>query len=105
MGLIGFFTGAASMAGLSPWAVLAAFTMPHGILEIPAIVLSGAAILQIGASFVSSSHGRSIGEGLVSSIADWAKITLAVVLPLFLGAAILEVFISPLVMVKLLGAG
>jgi uncharacterized membrane protein SpoIIM required for sporulation len=105
MGLIGFFTGAASMAGLSPWAVLAAFTMPHGILEIPAIVLSGAAILQIGASFVSSSQGRSIGGGLVSSIADWAKITLAVVLPLFLGAAILEVFISPLVMVKLLGAG
>jgi len=105
MGLIGFFTGAASLAGLSPLAVLAAFTMPHGLLEIPAIILSGAAILKVGASFVSSSQGHSIGEGLVISIADWAKITLAIVLPLFLGAAILEVFFSPLVMVRLLGGG
>jgi uncharacterized membrane protein SpoIIM required for sporulation/ABC-type transport system involved in multi-copper enzyme maturation permease subunit len=105
MGLIGFFTGAASLAGLSPLAALIGFTMPHGLLEIPAIILSGAAILQVGASFVSSSHGRSIGEGLVSAIADWAKITLAVVVPLFFGAAILEVFISPLLMVRLLGGG
>jgi uncharacterized membrane protein SpoIIM required for sporulation/ABC-type transport system involved in multi-copper enzyme maturation permease subunit len=105
MGLIGFFTGAASLAGFSPLTVLVSFTMPHGILEIPAIILSGAAILQVGASFVSSNQGRSIGEGLVISIADWAKITLAVILPLFFGAAILEVFISPLVMVRLLGLG
>lgn len=105
MGLIGFFTGAASLAGLSPLTVLVAFTMPHGLLEIPAIILSGAAILQVGASFVSSRNGQSIREGLVSSIADWAKITLAVVVPLFLGAAILEVFVSPQLMVRLLGGG
>lgn len=105
MGLIGFFTGAASAAGLSPLTVLVAFTMPHGLLEIPAIILSGAAILRVGASFVSSSQGRSIGEGLVSSIADWAKVTLAVAVPLFLGAAILEVFVTPQLMVRLLGGG
>lgn len=105
MGLIGFFTGAASLAGLSPLTVLAAFTLPHGLLEIPAIILSGAAILRVGASFVSPNQGQSIGEGLVKSLADWAKITLVIVLPLFLGAAILEVFVSPQVMVKLLGGG
>jgi uncharacterized membrane protein SpoIIM required for sporulation len=38
-------------------------------------------------------------------LADWAKVTLAIVIPLFLGAAILEVFVSPQVMVKLLGGG
>jgi uncharacterized membrane protein SpoIIM required for sporulation len=41
----------------------------------------------------------------VSSFADWAKITLALVVPLFLAAAILEVFVSPLLMVRLLGMG
>jgi ABC-type transport system involved in multi-copper enzyme maturation permease subunit len=66
MGIIGFFTGAASLTGLSPLAVLAAFTMPHGLLEIPAIILSGAAILRVGASF-ESEPGLSIGEGLVIS--------------------------------------
>ena len=104
-GIIGFFTGAASLTGLSPLIVLVAFTMPHGLLEIPAIILSGAAILQVGASFVSPNQGLSIGEGLVTSIADWAKITLALVIPLFLGAAILEVFVSPQLLVRLLGGG
>jgi uncharacterized membrane protein SpoIIM required for sporulation/ABC-type transport system involved in multi-copper enzyme maturation permease subunit len=105
MGIIGFFTGAASLTGLNPLTVLAAFTLPHGLFEIPAIILSGAAILQVGASFVTAHQRQSIGEGLMSSIADWAKITLALVIPLFLGAAILEVFISPQVLVRLLGGG
>jgi uncharacterized membrane protein SpoIIM required for sporulation/ABC-type transport system involved in multi-copper enzyme maturation permease subunit len=105
MGIIGFLTGAASLTGFSPLVALAAFTMPHGLLEIPAIILSGAAILRVGASFVSPNQGQSIGEGLVVSIADWARITLALVVPLFLGAAILEVFVSPHLIVRLLGGG
>ena len=105
MTIIGFFSGAAGLTGLNTITVLAAFTMPHGILEIPAIVLSGAAILQIGASFVTPSRNQTIGESLVGSIADWVKITLALVVPLFLGASLLEVFLSPVLMVKLLGGG
>jgi uncharacterized membrane protein SpoIIM required for sporulation len=105
MTIIGFFTGAASLSGMNPLTVLAAFTLPHGILEIPAIILSGAAILQVGASLVTPYQRQSISEGLVRSIADWAKITLALVVPLFLGSAILEVFVSPQLMVRLLGGG
>jgi uncharacterized membrane protein SpoIIM required for sporulation len=105
MVIIGFFTGAASSTGLNPLTVLAAFTLPHGILEIPAIILSGAAILQVGASLVTPHQHQTISEGMVCSIADWAKITLALVVPLFLGAAFLEVFFSPGLMVRLLGGG
>jgi uncharacterized membrane protein SpoIIM required for sporulation len=105
MVIIGFFSAAASLTGISFLIVLAAFTLPHGILEIPAIILSGAAILQVGASFVSLHQSRSIGEGLMSSLADWAKITVGVVIPLFIGAAALEVFVSPQLMVRLLGWG
>jgi uncharacterized membrane protein SpoIIM required for sporulation len=103
MVIIGFFTGAASLSGMNPLAVLAAFTLPHGLLEIPAIILSGAAILQVGASLVTPHQRQSISEGLVCAIADWVKITLALAVPLFLGAAILEVFVSPQLMVRLLG--
>jgi uncharacterized membrane protein SpoIIM required for sporulation/ABC-type transport system involved in multi-copper enzyme maturation permease subunit len=105
MVIIGFVSGAASLTGLSLPTVLAAFTLPHGLLEIPALILSGAAILQVGASLVSPDQNQSLSEGLVRSMADWAKITLAVVIPLFFGAAILEVFVSPQLMVKLLGGG
>ncbi len=105
MVIIGFVSGAASLTGLSLATVLAAFTLPHGLLEIPAMILSGAAILQMGATLVTPNRRLSIGEGLVSSLADWAKITLALVVPLFLGAAFLEVFVSPQLMVRLLGGG
>jgi uncharacterized membrane protein SpoIIM required for sporulation/ABC-type transport system involved in multi-copper enzyme maturation permease subunit len=105
MVIIGFFSGATSLTGISFLTVLAAFTLPHGILEIPAMILSGAAILQVGASFVSLHRSRSIGEELMSSLADWAKITVGVVIPLFIGAAALEVYFSPQLMVRLLGGG
>jgi uncharacterized membrane protein SpoIIM required for sporulation len=105
MTIIGFFTGVASLSGMNPLIVLAAFTQPHGILEIPAIILSGAAILQVGVSLVTPHQHQSISEGLVCSIADWTKISLALVVPLFLGAAFLEVFISPQFLVRLLGGG
>ena len=105
MVIIGFASGTAALTGLNPLTVLAAFTLPHGILEIPAIILSGAAILQVGATLITPNRRQSISEGLVSSIADWVKITLALVIPLFLGSAILEVFVSPQLMVKLLGGG
>lgn len=103
--IIGFFTGVVSLTGIPPLVALAAALLPHGIFEIPALILSGAAILQIGAALVTPHQQQTIGESLVSSIADWVKITLALVIPLFLGAAILEVFISPQLMVRLLGMG
>lgn len=103
--IIGFFSGMVSMAGINLFIVLAAVTLPHGIFEIPALILAGAAVLQVGASLVTPSRQQTIGEGLVSSIADWAKITLALVIPLFLVAAILEVFFSPQIVVRLLGMG
>jgi len=103
--IIGFFTGLVALTGISPITALTASLMPHGIFEIPALILTGASILQVGASMVTPYRKQTIGESLVCSLADWAKVTLALVMPLFLGAAILEVFISPLVMVKLLGLG
>ena len=103
--VIGFFTGLLALTGMSPFTVLAAAIMPHGIFEIPALILAGACILQVGASLVTPHQKETIGESLVSSLADWVKIILALVIPLFLGAAILEVFTSPLLMVRLLGMG
>jgi uncharacterized membrane protein SpoIIM required for sporulation len=105
MAIIGFFVGLVASTGISPLVVLAAVTLPHGILEIPALILSGAAILQVGASLVTPSRRQTISESLVSSFADWAKIMLGLVIPLFLGAAVMEAFFSPGWMVKLLGMG
>jgi uncharacterized membrane protein SpoIIM required for sporulation len=105
MALIGFFTGLLSLTGIDPLTILAAVTLPHGLLELPALILVGAAILQVGASLVTPNRKQSISQSLVSSLADFARIMLAIAIPLFLGAAVLEVFFSPRILISLLGGG
>ncbi len=93
--MIGFFTATIASAGLSPFLFLLAFVIPHSILEIPAIILAGAAIVRLGAAIASPSHGKTIGESWLAAMVDWAKVMIGLVLPLLLGAAILEVLVTP----------
>jgi ABC-type transport system involved in multi-copper enzyme maturation permease subunit/uncharacterized membrane protein SpoIIM required for sporulation len=101
--LIGYFTAASAGAGVSPVLVLLALVAPHGVLEVPAIVLAGAAILRLGATLATPSRGRTIGETWLVSLADWAKVMLAVVVPLLLGAAALEVLLTPRIALLVFG--
>jgi uncharacterized membrane protein SpoIIM required for sporulation len=89
-------------AGLSPFLFYGAFVLPHGILEIPAIAIAGASILRLGATQAAPAHGQTIGEAWLRALADWAKILLLVVAPLLLGAAILEIYVTPGVVTQLL---
>jgi uncharacterized membrane protein SpoIIM required for sporulation len=93
--MIGFFTAIMSGVGLSPWLFFTAFVLPHGVLEIPAIILAGAAILRLGASLAAPAQGRGIGEAWLEAFADWTRVMVGLVIPLLLGAAILEVLVTP----------
>lgn len=97
LGLTGYFAGQVTLIGLSPLAFFVAFILPHGVFEITAAVLEGAAILRLGGSVISPPTGKTLSEGWLMALADWAKISLALVLPLLLVAALVEVFITPLV--------
>ncbi len=101
--IIGYFTATAAQAGINPVIFLTAFVLPHGILEIPAIILAGAAIFRLGATLSTPAEGRTLGEALLIALADWVKVVLAVVAPLFLGAAILEVFVTPTIALRIFG--
>ncbi len=102
--LMGFLSQVSAGAGFSPFVFLLAFLSPHGLLELPAIILSGAAIFRLGATLVTPAPGQTIGEAFLKALADWAKIMIAVVIPLFLGAAILEVFVTPHLALRILGS-
>ncbi|MBN2502118.1 MAG: stage II sporulation protein M [Anaerolineales bacterium] len=93
--IIGFLVATIASAGIPAGKFLVAFVLPHGIFEIPAIVLCGAAILRVGGSLAALSKNESIGEGLLRSLADWVKIVLGVVVPLLLVAAIMEALVTP----------
>ncbi len=93
--LLGFFAAPAVAVGIPAWGYWLGFVAPHGIVEIPGIILAGALVLKIGAGLAAPSKGESIGDGLLRSLADWAKIMVGVLIPLFLAASILEVLVTP----------
>lgn len=105
IGLIGFFAGNLSLGGFDTARYLIALVAPHGVLEIPAAIIAGAAILQLGMSLVSPPRGKSLGESWLNALAEWCRVYLGVVAPLLAVAAAIEVFVTPLVAAWLLGGG
>jgi uncharacterized membrane protein SpoIIM required for sporulation len=97
LGLAGYLGGAVSLLGHNPWLFITAFVLPHGILEIPAAVISTAFVLRIGAALVSPPDGFDVGQGLILTVANFVKMFLFVVLPLLLAAAFIEAEITPLI--------
>jgi len=72
--------------------------LPHGIFEIPALILASAAILYIGVVLVTPRPQRTLGEVLIEAIADWTKIGIGLVLPLLTIAAIIETWVTPMLL-------
>jgi uncharacterized membrane protein SpoIIM required for sporulation len=99
--IIGYFTAIAGQTGLPPQTFLLGFVLPHGVLEIPAIVLTGALIIRLGLTMLTPNKDHTIGEAWIRSLADWTRIILLVVLPLLLAAAFLEVYVTPWVALEL----
>jgi uncharacterized membrane protein SpoIIM required for sporulation/ABC-type transport system involved in multi-copper enzyme maturation permease subunit len=95
MVIIGYLLASVAQAGLSPLTFAAALVAPHGVLEIPAMIIVGAAVLRLGATLAAPARGQTIGEAWLSALADWAKVFLGVALPLLLAAALVEVLLTP----------
>jgi len=103
MAVIGYIAGNLAMNGISPLPFLAALVLPHGLFEIPAILLSGAVILNLGATLTAPANGKTIGEAWLLAAAKWGRMLVGVILPLFLLAALVEVYLTPLIAVWVLG--
>ena len=104
LALVGFFAGQVAIVGYSPLAFVAAFILPHGVVELPAAVIATAFALRIGAALVSPPAGLDVGQGFLLVLADFLKVFLFVVVPLLLIAAALEVHVTPQVVLALYGA-
>jgi uncharacterized membrane protein SpoIIM required for sporulation len=95
MALVSFIITQIVLLGYNPWLFVAAFILPHGILEIPAILLGMTFALRIGAALVSPPQGLDIGQGLILTSANFIKILIFVVVPLLFVAAYIEANITP----------
>jgi len=93
--VLGLITGLAALAGISPWLLSQAYFLPHGIFEVPAIIIAGAAVLRLGTTMVTPGKDKSISQAWGLALADWTKVNVGIVTPLFLVAAFVEVFVTP----------
>lgn len=98
--LIGGVLGAASLVGISPLLIFVAGVLPHGLFELTAVVLATAAMLKVGALLVSPNTDKSIGETLLLSLADWLRVFIGLVVPLLAVAAVIEIYLTP-VLIKM----
>ncbi len=101
--IVGYFAANVALAGGDAGRFLLALVAPHGVLEVPAALLAGAAIIHLGLAAVSPPEGKPLGQAWLAALARWARITLGLVAPLLIGAALLEVFVTPRVAGLLLG--
>jgi len=77
--------------------------LTHGIVEIPVIVLAVAASLRLGAVVTRLPAGMTLGAGWTQAFGDTAKIVIGVIIPGLILAAILESYVTPLVVTLFLG--
>lgn len=92
--LVGFLGGQFTLAGASPF-LLTPFVLPHGIVELPALLLASTAILHWGATAIAVPPGRGLGEVWLEAAADLCRVLAGLTLPLLLLAALLETFVTP----------
>jgi len=102
VGLIGGVLGVLGLIGYSPGALFAAGLLPHGVFEIPALMLASATVLRLAAVLVTPQSGKSMGQILLELLADSATVLLGLVLPLLVVAAVVEAHITPSILLATL---
>jgi uncharacterized membrane protein SpoIIM required for sporulation len=101
--LIGGLYALLEILGVNPFPIFLNGVVPHGIFEIPALIIGSAAMLYFGASIVTPQTGKSMGEIILELFADWAKIFIGLVLPLLAIAALIEAYITPSLLLGVIG--
>jgi uncharacterized membrane protein SpoIIM required for sporulation len=93
--VIGILLGLFKLMGYAPIPLAMAGILPHGIFEIPALLLSCAVILQSGLVLVTPQAGRTVGEVLIEALADWLRVIVGLAIPMLVIAAYIESQITP----------
>jgi stage II sporulation protein M len=90
------------LLGVAPLPIFIAGVLPHGIFELPALLIGSAVVLYIGAALVTPQTGKSMGEVIIDLMADWAKIFVGLVVPFLAIAALIESYITPSILLQVM---
>jgi uncharacterized membrane protein SpoIIM required for sporulation len=93
-----------AFAGESPWLFVLGTIAPHGVIELPALLLVAAAALRWQTTFIAPAGNRTISENWLAAAADFTRIFVGIVAPLLLLAALVEAFVTPYAVIAVYGA-
>lgn len=94
MGMAGVLGAFMISRGLGLVDVLS-FLLPHGVIEIPAVVIATAGVLRLGAVLLTPTPGQTIGEAWVAALAEWSRVMVGIVIPMLILAALVEALLTP----------
>ncbi len=100
--ILGYIVSQVMVAGQG-MDLVAASLLPHGIVEIPVIVLAAAASLKLGAVITHPPDGLTVGQAWTRTLGDTLKVAVGLVIPGLILAAVLESFVTPQVVLWVLG--
>jgi len=103
-GVIGFIAAQFSIAGENPLAFVLATVVPHAVIELPALLIAGAAAWRWHATVISPPPDRTLGEAFLWAFADFSRVAVGLVLPLLVIAAFIEAYVTPLVLAQVYGS-
>jgi uncharacterized membrane protein SpoIIM required for sporulation/ABC-type transport system involved in multi-copper enzyme maturation permease subunit len=98
MGIIGIVVGLTQLMGKSMLTIGIFGILPHGVFEIPALILASAATMYLGIILVTPREQKTLGQVFIEAIAEWMKIGIGLVLPLLTIAAIIETWVTPVLL-------
>jgi uncharacterized membrane protein SpoIIM required for sporulation len=97
-GIISFIAMQFYMAGENPFQFLLGTIVPHGIVELPVLLLIGAAALRWQTATFAPLSNRSLSEVFIIRAAEFWRILLGLGIPLLLLAAMVEAYVTPQVL-------
>ncbi|NOK85991.1 MAG: hypothetical protein GFH27_549395n13 [Chloroflexi bacterium AL-W] len=101
--VIGYIGGLVLSAGYSPMFLVVSL-LPHGIIEIPVIIIAGATAFAIGACISRPLPGKTVGHTWMVYMGISLRLYLGVIVPGFIIAAIIESNITLNLLLRYLGA-
>lgn len=102
--VISFLAAQLAVAGENAPLFLAATVAPHAVVELPALLLTAAAALRWQTAVIAPGPDQTLSENWLEAGADFARLFVALIVPLMLLASLLEAFVTPQV-VRLIYGG
>jgi uncharacterized membrane protein SpoIIM required for sporulation len=100
--IVGFTFSQVMAVGLDPSFMIPAL-VPHGLVEVPVALIATAAALRLGAIVTRPPQGKTVGQAWTTAFGDTLKLGIGLVLPGLMLGAIIEAYVTPVVVRLWLG--